>query len=435
MISIVSFLVLIVCLSFWWRESLHWVLLYLAGALIFIIAGMYEDLSLAGRLLEDQHFFANNALQLCSGEFNEISFDLRYSLYGYFISNSTFLCDYISVAFWGKLSFSFLWAGVIASISHYSYYKHSSFFWNRISLFSLVFIGWFFSSFLLRDGLAALSLLIVFLPFIINASFTTKIILPFLGCVALTLTRPQLFLMLVFALMVYFILRPLRRSVHNIRVLSVLFAVCLFGLFFFPLPEFLGDLLASYLVPHGTSATSNSSLTPQQVKDVLSGGGLDSAQYLFKQIITRFPSVFYEPNPLRSVLWIISLEELGNSSNMRIHSLLISAMCELIYWIFIAFILWSLLIKRNDFNSRLGGPYTVFIVLFIFTGLIYAIKYLGIPQRVSLGLVSVGFMIFSFRHPNDKETRQIVFPCFCFWFILQLMYLFIKPFDYIWVYL
>ncbi|WP_131825202.1 hypothetical protein, partial [Salinivibrio sp. IB282] len=305
MISIISFLVLLVCLSFWWRESLHWVFLYLAGSLIFIILVILEDLSLAGRLLEDQHFFAINALQVCSGGLNDISFDLRYSLYSFFISSSTFLCDYISVAFWGKLSFSFLWAGVLASISHYSYYKHSSFFWNRISLFSLVLIGWFFSSFLLRDGLTAVSLLIIFLPFIVDASFSRKMILPFLGGVVLTLTRPHLLLMLVFSIMVYFTIKPFRKSVHNIRAFAVLFAVFLVGLFFFPLPEFLGDLLASYLIPQGTSATSNSSLNPQQVKDVLSGGGLDAAHYLFNQIITRFPSVFYEPNPLRSVLWII----------------------------------------------------------------------------------------------------------------------------------
>lgn len=409
-----------------------YVLLSILGAVFWIAVGTYEEFFSKAEFVKDQHFYMSQVASLCkSGSL--LNDDIRYVFYPYFIYSSSFCLDYVSSSVLAKLSFSFLWAILVGFISVESSNKNDDY-WRKFVLLTIVVIGWFFSAHLLRDGLVAIGFALLFLAFLCGGGRLKKATLLFAGLLFILFTRPQFIPILFLAYFIVFFLLSFLKYSQPFRAISIVFSFSILALLFVPIPVQLGEIMALYLVPHANIATEKTVYDIQQIGVILMNGGWNASSLLFNQMITRFPSVFYEPNPLRTVVWFFSIDQLGSNDDFRRYSLILRASTELVSWVFIALLAWAFLIGKESYRDRLGSVFSFFWAFFLLAATIYIVKYSGFSHRIFLAFVVSLLILSIFRPPNNNEIKRIILPTIVVWSLFQLAYLLIKPFDFIWNY-
>ncbi|MFC4872847.1 hypothetical protein [Negadavirga shengliensis] len=403
----------------------RYLITYYLGGVIFAIGSSVEvfwffDQYHGG----DQDFFISAAMDFGERGIQQSDLDFSYFFYKYFIYLVSPFNDYIIIGIFAKICFTLLWGMVLFFLFNQPVYSKK----ESLILLLLISIGWYYSTFVLRDGFAALG----FLTFFAGISAVPKRIgWVFIGAFLLGITRIHVLLMFLPSLLLFGMVYVIKVRISPSYFVVGLF---LFGVLIYkiaPIPKTIVAPLGIALLPDGESAESALPFHRRELALTYVEGDQKAKDTMIGFWIKRFPSIFYEPNPFRYFFWPF-MGELGKETFFQMLTKAFSSFSSLM---FLSAFLASFLIDRETFFTGLGEGFLFLIVCLFFVGSIYSIKYFGMTTRIYYGFLTGFLTLFYFKPLFMRDIKRHLVPISMILVFINLIYFVIKPHKWIWEYI
>ncbi|MDN3686524.1 hypothetical protein [Cyclobacterium jeungdonense] len=402
-----------------------YLIIYYIGGITFSIASSIElfwfyDNFVGG----DEHFFINAAIDFhLFGIRYEVT-DYNYFFYKLFVYFSSPAIDYQVISIFSKVNFTLIWGIVLYLLFNQDILDLK----EKVVIILLIFIGWFYSTYVLRDGFVAIG----FLLFFGGLSRKDKsYLLTILGFCILCVTRIQIPILFIPCFVIFIIIKNLPIKVNPAILISLLMICGLIGFKLAPIPQTIITPLAITLLPHGETAEKASPIPKHELALIYYKGDQKAKDTIAQFWVSRFPSIFYEPNPFRYFFWPF----MGILGSETVVSMIIKAISSISSLFFLSILLCSFLISKDSFYNVLGNLFLFLFICLLLVGSIYAIKYFGMTTRIYFGFI-VGFLAILFYRPvSNAQFNYNFYPVFFILIFFNFLYFFVKPFDWLWNYL
>lgn len=408
------------------KEFNKFLIIYYLGGIIFSIASSIEVFWFFDNFHDgDQDFFITSAMNFFDRGVDINDIGINYFFYQLFVYLSSPINDYMVIAIFAKICFSLIWGMVLFLLFNKKEAYSPK---EKIIILLLTFIGWYYSTFVLRDGFAALGFMVLF------GSVSTihrRLGLAIIGVLLLSLTRIHIPLVFLLSLFLFYIIYSikLKLSPSIFVIMVILLGVLLFKIA--PIPKTMVASLGIALLPDGESAESALPFPRRELALTYVQGDQEAKDTMLTFWIKRFPSIFYEPNPFRYFFWPF-MGELGKETFLQGFTKSISSFSSIIV---LAVFLSTLFMSRSSLYASLGGVYLFLTISLFLIGSIYAIKYFGMTTRIYYGFLAGYLAIFYFKPINNLKLNNNFYPIFLLLLIMNFFYFIIKPFNWIWSYL
>jgi hypothetical protein len=403
----------------------RYLLIYYLGGILFAIASSIEVFWIFDQYHDgDQDFFISAAMDFSEKGIQRTDLDFSYFFYKSFVYLVSPFNEYMVIGIFAKICFTLIWG-----LALFCFFNQSSFSKKEsLVLLLLISIGWYYSTFVLRDGFAALGFLSFFVGLSISPRRWSWVVL---GILLLIITRVQIAVMLLPSFLLVWVISTLKVTISPTYLVVGFF---LLGLIFYkvaPIPKAIVAPLGIILLPDGESAEGALPYPRRELALTYVQGDQKAKDTMIGFWASRFPSIFYEPNPFRYFFWPF-MGEFGKETFIQMFVKSFSSFSSILV---LAVLLSTFLINRATFYANLGGVYLLITLCLFFVGSVYAIKYFGMTTRIYYGFLTGYLGIFFFRPISNKMFNHNLYPILIIMVVVNLMYFILKPFDWIWNYL
>jgi|GEM_PF-3433680 len=406
-------------------EFRRYLLFYYLGGIISSVASSIEVFWFFNHYHDgDQDFFINGAIDFFDNGVSIKDIEPNYFFYKLFVYAASPVNDYMIIAIFSKLSFSIIWGLSLSSLFQKSSYSNK----DKVILLLLIFIGWYYSSFVLRDGFVAIGFLFFYGGF---ASEKKSLGFVLLGLLLFCFTRIHIPLLFLPGLFLFYIIKFIRVNWSPSLLLVAFFVLGAMIFKFSPLPKVAVAAMGIALLPDGESAQSALPFPRHELALTYVEGDGKARDTMIGFWVNRFPSIFYEPNPFRYFFWPF----MGEFGKETFSQMFVKSLASLSSLLALCVFISTFFLDRRSYYSTLGGVYLFLSISLFFIGSIYAIKYFGMATRIYYGFLT-GFLTLFFLKPVSNESLgRNFYPIFIALMSMSLLYFVLKPYQWIWSYL
>ncbi|WP_439481748.1 hypothetical protein [Cyclobacterium plantarum] len=402
-----------------------YLLIYYLGGVIFALTSSIEVFWFFDQFHDgDQDYFIAAARDFMDSGIHQNDIDFSYFFYKLFVFLASPFYDYLLIGIFAKICFALIWGLTLFSFfNQVSFSKRES-----LILLLLISIGWYFSTFVLRDGFAALGFMTFFAGISISPKRWSWVIF---GILLLVVTRVHIAILIVPSLLLLWLIHSIKLKISPSYFVVGIF---LLGLIFYkvaPIPKAIVAPLGIILLPDGESAEGALPYPRSELALTYLEGDQKAKDTMIGFWVSRFPSIFYEPNPFRYFIWPF-MGEFGKETFIQMLVKSISSFSSILV---LGVFLSTFLIDRDTFYSNLGDIYLLLTLCLFFVGSVYAIKYFGMTTRIYYGFLTGYLSLFFFKPVSNRMLNNNLYPVLILLVAMNLMYFILKPFDWIWNYL
>ncbi|MEX2567762.1 MAG: hypothetical protein WD431_17580 [Cyclobacteriaceae bacterium] len=402
-----------------------YLLIYYLGGITFTLASSVEVFWFFDQFHDgDQDFFISAAMDFNDQGIKINDLDFSYFFYKLFVYLVSPFNDYMVMGIFAKICFTLMWGLTLFFLFNQATFSNK----ESLILLLLISIGWYFSTFVLRDGFAALG----FLSFFAGISTTPKrwswVVF---GILLLIFTRIHIPLMFIPSLLMVWVIRSIKWKISPSYFVIGFFLLGLLVYKVAPIPRAIVAPLGILLLPDGESAEGALPYPRRELALTYVEGDQKAKDTMIGFWVSRFPSIFYEPNPFRYFFWPF-MGEFGKETFVQMIVKSFSAFSSILV---LSVFLSTFLIDRNTFYANFGAIFLLLTLCLFFVGSVYAIKYFGMTTRIYYGFLTGYLAMFFFKPISNEMLNNNLYPILILMVVGNLFYFILKPFDWIWNYL